>query len=435
MADIFISYEREDRPSVERLARALEERGYKVAWDFELLDPPDRLAQAKAHIGVAKAVIVAWSNASIVSGAYASHRVESEAIAGMRRGVLVPILLAGDSIPKVHENLEHADLSNWSGETNQQDFDHLLAWLERLVANSGQAGDADIDKTAAQRRQPGGPITLQSAEADASAFAPKKLRRRTPELVRIVIHQPSDLKRVTGEASIADQRSHPVQQHMGLGHIGIGSPIGVAVAVYGGSCEGTLQRGAWTGEPLSFDFAVEANDVSRQVLISARVFIGDAQIGAITFTRPIGGRSAKPASTGDGQRLKRYDQVFISYSSEDRHVVSMIAKAYQSAGVAHFWDRSSLKSGEEWSPRLQKEIERADLFHLCWSKSAAASEWVEREANYALMRRRSRKQPDITIQMLDGPPWAPHPESLDILNFDDYTRAAVVGYARGDGSG
>ena len=38
------------------------------------------------------------------------------------------------------------------------------------------------------------------------------------------------------------------------------------------------------------------------------------------------------------------------------------------AGVEHFWDRASLKSGEEWHPRLRREIDRADLFHLCWSK-------------------------------------------------------------------
>jgi hypothetical protein len=36
--------------------------------------------------------------------------------------------------------------------------------------------------------------------------------------------------------------------------------------------------------------------------------------------------------------------------------------------------------------------------------------------------------------MLDGPPWAPHPRQLDAINFDDFVRAAIVGYARGDGS-
>jgi hypothetical protein len=90
-----------------------------------------------------------------------------------------------------------------------------------------------------------------------------------------------------------------------------------------------------------------------------------------------------------------------------------------------------LKSGEEWKPRLLKEINKSDLFHLCWSRAAASSEWVEKETGHAMKRRRKAKRPDITIQMLDGPPWAPHPDSLDDLNFDDYARAAIVGYERG----
>ena len=48
-------------------------------------------------------------------------------------------------------------------------------------------------------------------------------------------------------------------------------------------------------------------------------------------------------------------------------------------------------------------------------------------------RRSNGKNPAITVQMLDGPPWAKHPDSLDAINFDDFVRAAIVGYARGEG--
>ena len=196
-----------------------------------------------------------------------------------------------------------------------------------------------------------------------------------------------------------------------------------------------MQRRTWAGAPLDFNFIAEADDDAKQAVILARVFINDAQIGSIAFTRPISGPKKKAADTGDGARLKRFKRVFLSYSSADRETVSRIATAYQMAGVDHFWDRTSLKSGEEWSPRLRKEIDKSDLFHLCWSKSAATSEWVEKEAEHALTRRqRSKgKTPSITVQMLDGPPWAPHPKHLDSINFDDFVRAAIVGYARGEG--
>ncbi len=274
-----------------------------------------------------------------------------------------------------------------------------------------------------------------TAPADATAFAPKKLRRATPELVRIVIHQPKDLNAVIKAARKTDTRTEPAPQGMSIGDVALGSSVGISLEVRGAACDGTLQRRTWNGEPIDFNFSVEAEQGVKQAVLLARVFVDDAQIGILAFTRNVSGPSKKPASDGDRVRLKRHKRVFLSYSSKDREVVSAIATAYERAGVEHFWDRASLKSGEEWSPRLRKEIERADLFHLCWSKSASQSEWVQKEAEHALTRRkRNSGKPEITVQMLDGPPWAPHPASLDSINFDDFVRAAIIGYARGDAS-
>lgn len=275
----------------------------------------------------------------------------------------------------------------------------------------------------------------ESAPADATAFAPKKLRRGTPELVRIVIHQPKDLAAVVKAARKIDPRTSPAPSGMKIGDVALGAKVGVSLEVRGAACDGAVQRRTWAGEPIDFSFSVEPDADVKQVVVLARIFVDDAQIGVLAFTRPVTGAKPKAADVGDKVRMKRHKRVFLSYSSSDRETVAAIATAYQSAGVEHFWDRASLKSGEEWSPRLRREIERADLFHLCWSKSAAQSEWVEKEAEYALTRRRrsNGKKPDITVQMLDGPPWAKHPAHLDSINFDDFVRAAIVGYARGDG--
>ncbi|MDX2277382.1 MAG: toll/interleukin-1 receptor domain-containing protein [Hyphomonadaceae bacterium] len=274
-----------------------------------------------------------------------------------------------------------------------------------------------------------------SAPADASAFAPKKLRRGEAELVQVVIHQPKDLRAVIKAARKADERTDPAPTGMRIGDIALGETVGVALEVRGAACNGEVQRRTWTGSPLTFAFTAEAEADAKQVVFIARVFVGDAEIGVIAFTRGVSGPKKKPENVGDALRMKRHKRVFISYSSKDRETVAAIATAYAAAGVEHFFDRTSLASGEEWSPRLRKEIDRADLFHLCWSKSAAQSEWVEKEATHALTRRqRSKgKAPAITVQMLDGPPWAPHPPHLDSINFDDFVRAAIVGYARGDG--
>jgi hypothetical protein len=247
-----------------------------------------------------------------------------------------------------------------------------------------------------------------------------------------VIHQPSQLRDVIKAAKHIDPTAQPAPQGLSIGDITLGANVGIALEVKGAACEGALQRRSWAGEPIDFAFPVEADDNAKQAVFLARVFVDDAQIGVLAFTRPISGPAKAPASLGE-VRLTRHKRVFLSYSSADREIVSVIATAYEMAGVQHFWDRTALKSGEEWSPRLKKEIERADLFHLCWSKAAAQSEWVAKEAAHALKRKRGAKRPEITVQMLDGPPWAPHPPELDAINFDDFVRAAIVGYARGEG--
>jgi len=275
-----------------------------------------------------------------------------------------------------------------------------------------------------------------TAPADAHAFAPNKLRRGTPELVQVTIHQPKDLRAVIKAAKNANPDVELAPTALKIGDVALGSSMGVALETRGVKCDGTMQRRAWRGEPIDFSFSVEADDDAKKAVFIARIFVGDAQIGTIAFTLPISSPRKKAANTGDAGRLKRHKRVFLSYSSADRATVSAIATAYEAAGVPHFWDRASLKSGEEWSPRLRKEIDRADLFHLCWSKAASSSQWVEKETEHALTRRKrsNGKNPDITVQMLDGPPWAPHPAQLDAINFDDFVRAAIVGYARGDGS-
>jgi hypothetical protein len=84
MADIFLSYAREDRAAAERIAQALAGRGYNVWWDRDIPAGPSYTQVIEQALVSAKCVLVLWSAVSV-----ASSWVQDEAREGQERGVLV----------------------------------------------------------------------------------------------------------------------------------------------------------------------------------------------------------------------------------------------------------------------------------------------------------------------------------------------------------
>ena len=103
MADVFISYKREDRARIAPLARALEARGYTVWWDLELIAGQKWGKKIKAELDAAKCVIVVWTTQSVAADrTYVSEWVENEADEALKRGVLVPVVIEAPDDSVVH---------------------------------------------------------------------------------------------------------------------------------------------------------------------------------------------------------------------------------------------------------------------------------------------------------------------------------------------
>ena len=113
MADVFISYAREDRPMAARLAHHLEAGGRTVWWDREILPGKDFAELIAAELARAKAVVVIWSPASAASG-----WVRDEAREGLEREVLVPVLAGVEAPPLGFRSLHAVDLGDWTGGTH-----------------------------------------------------------------------------------------------------------------------------------------------------------------------------------------------------------------------------------------------------------------------------------------------------------------------------
>jgi hypothetical protein len=109
MADVFISYNRSDRPVAEAMARELRQLGVDVWWDHELLGGEDYRRKISELISRTQAAIVIWSRRSVDS-----QWVISEAAAARERKVLVPVTIDGEQPPIDFRTLHTTDLVSWT---------------------------------------------------------------------------------------------------------------------------------------------------------------------------------------------------------------------------------------------------------------------------------------------------------------------------------
>src|SRR5262245_12138130 len=135
MADIFISYKREDRDRVEPFAHALEREGFSVWWDADLLIGSSYSSSIKSQLNEARAVIPVWTNLSVQS-----EWVQEEATQGKRRGVLFPIRFDNVDPPIGFTMVETADLSGWRADDHHHpEWSRLLEQLRARVTSASPA--------------------------------------------------------------------------------------------------------------------------------------------------------------------------------------------------------------------------------------------------------------------------------------------------------
>jgi hypothetical protein len=108
-----------------------------------------------------------------------------------------------------------------------------------------------------------------------------------------------------------------------------------------------------------------------------------------------------------------YRAIFVSYSHEDSSIVDHLELAYSALGDEYLRDIAVLRSGQMWNPALLAQIDRADIFQLCWSESARLSEYVEQEWRHAL----SLCRPSFIRPMYWQVPMPAPPKELRDLHF------------------
>ncbi|MEO8307483.1 MAG: TIR domain-containing protein [Pseudomonadota bacterium] len=132
MPDVFLSYSREDQATARRFAQGFEREGLSVWWDQTLNAGEDYDQVTEQALETAKAVVVLWSTKSV-----SSRWVRAEATQADRNATLVPAMIEPCKRPIMFELKHTADLSNWSGDGNDKDWQAYLATVQRMVRKRG----------------------------------------------------------------------------------------------------------------------------------------------------------------------------------------------------------------------------------------------------------------------------------------------------------
>lgn len=128
MADIFVSYKREDRAAAERLAQSLEQLGFDVWWDFELISGDQYRNVIRAVIDQCSAAIVLWSKRAIES-----DFVMDEATYAKAKSKLCPVRIENVDLPFGFGQTHTCDLSDWDGSSGHAGFEALIRAVEGRV--------------------------------------------------------------------------------------------------------------------------------------------------------------------------------------------------------------------------------------------------------------------------------------------------------------
>jgi formylglycine-generating enzyme required for sulfatase activity len=154
MADVFLSYNRQDQGKAKMIAEALESSGFEVWWDTVLRAGQTYDEVTESQLRDAWAVVVLWSNRSV-----RSKWVRAEATLGDRKSALIPVMIEQCERPIMFELIQTADLSHWDGDLTDQNWLDFVADVQEHVAR--KRGDA------AAKPQP-----TPAPEPQAAASAP-----------------------------------------------------------------------------------------------------------------------------------------------------------------------------------------------------------------------------------------------------------------------
>jgi adenylate cyclase len=137
MADVFVSYARNDKARVAPVVAAIESKGWTVWWDPDITPGQEFDDQIDAEITAALAVLVVWTPNSVTS-----RWVRGEAREAAERGVLVPVRFDQARLPMDVRAIHTTDLDGWGENPAGPQAQEFLRALGTYIARAQAARPA-----------------------------------------------------------------------------------------------------------------------------------------------------------------------------------------------------------------------------------------------------------------------------------------------------
>lgn len=166
VAEIFISYAREDRARVAPLVAALEAQSWSVWWDSVISPGQEFDHLINKELEEASAVIVVWTPASVNS-----RWVRGEAREAADRGVLVPVRFDNARLPLDVRAMHTTDLDHWKEDQSCVEFRALCRALEALLKGDGVMRGTSAPKAGETTVRSGvGPAPARSSDPSVAVL-------------------------------------------------------------------------------------------------------------------------------------------------------------------------------------------------------------------------------------------------------------------------
>jgi TIR domain len=177
------------------------------------------------------------------------------------------------------------------------------------------------------------------------------------------------------------------------------------IAVISVLVDDPVQSVVWRGESAYCQFlaTIPAGTSGQTFFAVLRLSVDGRLTGSIKFRLSSDAAAPQPTSEPLGDHAKLHQYAFVSYASKDRKEVLKRVQMLEVLKTKFFQDILSLDPGDRWEKKLYENIDRCDLFLLFWSQAAKDSQWVLKEAEYALAHqgKNPNSEPDLVPVVLE----------------------------------